>query len=45
MVFSSTKDNLLLGVADTAGGTYTGAFIGMPVCGASAGVLCVPALL
>ncbi len=38
-------DNLLLGVAGAAGGTYSGAFVGMAVCGASAGVLCVPALL
>ena len=39
------EDNLLLGVAGAAGGTYTGAFVGMAVCGASAGVLCIPALL
>ena len=39
------KDNLLLGVAGAAGGTYTGAFVGLAVCGASAGVLCIPALL
>ena len=38
-------DNLLLGVAGAAGGTYTGAFVGFAVCGASAGVLCIPALL
>ena len=38
-------DNLLLGVAGAAGGTYTGAFVGLAVCGASAGVLCIPALL
>ena len=39
------EDNLLLGVAGAAGGTYTGAFVGLAVCGASAGVLCIPALL
>ena len=39
------EDNLLLGVAGAAGGTYTGAFLGLAVCGASAGVLCIPALL
>ena len=39
------EDNLLLGVAGAAGGTYTGAFVGLTVCGASAGVLCIPALL
>ena len=39
------EDNLLLGVAGVAGGTYTGAFVGLAVCGASAGVLCIPALL
>ncbi|WP_257473370.1 hypothetical protein [Prochlorococcus marinus] len=39
------KDNLLLGVAGTAGGTYTGAIVGIAVCGASAGILCIPALL
>ena len=39
------EDNLLLGVAGTAGGTYTGAFVGIAVCGASAGVLCIPAIL
>ncbi len=39
------EDNLLLGVAGTAGGTYTGAFVGLAVCGASAGILCIPALL
>ena len=33
------------GVAGTAGGTYTGAFVGMAVCGASVGILCIPALL
>tara|TARA_Y100001968_G_scaffold313863_1_gene338556 strand:- start:924 stop:1478 length:555 start_codon:yes stop_codon:yes gene_type:complete len=38
-------DNLLLTVAGTTGGTYTGAVVGMVVCGASAGVLCLPALL
>ena len=38
-------DNLLLGVAGAAGGTYTGAVIGIAVCGASAGILCIPALL
>ena len=38
-------DNFLLGVAGAAGGTYTGAFVGLTVCGASAGVLCLPALL
>ena len=39
------EDNLLLGVAGAAGGAYTGAFVGFAVCGASAGVLCIPALL
>ena len=39
------EDNLLLGVAGAAGGTYTGAFVGIEVCGASAGILCIPALL
>ncbi len=39
------EDNLLLGVAGAAGGTYTGAVVGFAVCGASAGVLCIPALL
>tara|TARA_B100000214_G_scaffold89073_1_gene61435 strand:- start:860 stop:1414 length:555 start_codon:yes stop_codon:yes gene_type:complete len=39
------EDNLLLGVAGAAGGTYSGAFVGLTVCGASAGVLCIPALL
>ena len=39
------EDNLLLGVAGTAGGTYTGAVVGIAVCGASAGILCIPALL
>ena len=39
------EDNLLLGVAGAAGGTYTGAFVGFAICGASAGILCVPALL
>ena len=39
------EDDLLLGVAGAAGGTYTGAFVGLAVCGASAGVLCIPALL
>ena len=42
------KDNLFLGVAGVAGaagGTYTAAFVGIPVCGASAGALCIPALL
>ncbi len=39
------EDNLLLGVAGAAGGTYTGAFVGIAVCGASAGLLCIPALL
>tara|TARA_B100000965_G_C19249096_1_gene607898 strand:- start:57 stop:611 length:555 start_codon:yes stop_codon:yes gene_type:complete len=39
------EDNLLLGVAGAAGGTYTGAFVGFAVCGASAGILCIPALL
>ncbi len=38
-------DNLFVGVAGTAGGTYAGAFAGMAACGASAGVLCIPALL
>ena len=38
-------DNLLVGVAGTAGGTYEGAFAGMAVCGASGGVLCNLALL
>ena len=38
-------DNLFLGVAGTAGGSYTGALVGFAVCGASAGVLCIPALL
>ena len=38
-------DNLLVGVAGTAGGTYAGAFAGMAACGASGGVLCIPALL
>ena len=39
------EDNLLLGVAGAAGGTYTGAFVGIAVCGASAGILFIPALL
>ena len=39
------EDNLLLGVAGAAGGTYTGAYLGLVVCGASAGVLCIPVLL
>ena len=39
------EDNLLLGVAGAASGTYTGAFVGLAVCGASGGVLCIPALL
>ena len=39
------EDNLLLGVAGAAGGTYTGAVVGIAVCGASAGILCIPALL
>ena len=39
------EDNLLLGVAGAAGGTYGGAFVGLAVCSASAGVLCIPALL
>ena len=39
------EDNLLLGVVGTAGGTYTGAAVGIAVCGASAGILCIPALL
>ena len=39
------EDNLLLGVAGAAGGTYTGAVVGSAVCGASAGILCIPALL
>ena len=38
-------DNLLIGVAGTAGGTYAGAFAGIAACGASGGVLCIPALL
>ena len=38
-------DNLLLGVAGAAGGTYTGAVVGIAVCGASVGILCIPALL
>ena len=38
-------DNLLVGVAGTAGGTYAGAFAGIAACGASGGVLCIPALL
>ena len=39
------EDNLLLSVAGAAGGTYTGAVVGIAVCGASAGILCIPALL
>ena len=39
------EDNLLLGVAGAAGGTYTGAVVGIAVCGASIGILCIPALL
>ncbi len=39
------EDSLFLGVAGAAGGTYTGAIVGFAVCGASAGVLCIPALL
>ena len=39
------EDNLLVGVAGAAGGTYTGAVVGIAVCGASAGILCIPALL
>jgi hypothetical protein len=39
------EGNLLLGVAGAAGGTYTGAVVGIAVCGASAGILCIPALL
>ena len=38
-------DSLILGVAGAAGGTYAGAFAGMAACGASAGLLCIPALL
>ena len=34
------EDNLLVGVAGAAGGTYTGAVVGIAVCGASAGILC-----
>ncbi len=39
------EDNLLITVAGAAGGTYTGAFVVFAVCGASAGVVCVPAQL
>ena len=39
------EDNLLLGIAGAAGGTYTGAFVGIAICGASGGILCIPALL
>ena len=39
------EDNLFLGVVGTAGGTYTGAVVGIAVCGATAGILCIPALL
>ena len=45
------EDNLLLGVAGAAGATYTGAVVGIAVCGASASAsasecfLCIPALL
>ena len=39
------EDNLLLGVAGAAGGTYTGAVIGIAVRGASAGIKCITALL
>ena len=39
------EDNLLLGVAGAAAGTYTGAFVGIAVFGASVGILFIPALL
>tara|TARA_Y100001968_G_scaffold308496_1_gene327317 strand:+ start:1190 stop:1582 length:393 start_codon:yes stop_codon:yes gene_type:complete len=39
------EDNLLLGITGAACGTYTGAFIGLAACGASADILCFPVLL
>tara|TARA_Y100001968_G_C19371899_1_gene725539 strand:+ start:946 stop:1500 length:555 start_codon:yes stop_codon:yes gene_type:complete len=39
------EDNLLLDVVGAAGGTYTGAVLGITVCAASVGILCIPALL
>jgi len=38
-------DSLLLGVIGTAGDSYARAVAGVVACGASAGILCVPALL
>ena len=32
-------------MAGAAGGTYTGSFVSLGVCGASADILCIPALL
>ncbi len=39
------EDNLLLGDAGAACGTYTGVVVAIAVCGASAEILCIPALL
>jgi len=38
-------DNLILGVAGAAGGSYAGAVTGAAVCFASGGILCIPAML
>ena len=38
-------DNLLLGVAEVAGGNNTGVVVGIAVCSASTGILYIPALL
>ena len=38
-------DNLILGVAGAAGGSYLGGVTGAAVCFASGGILCIPALL
>jgi len=38
-------DNLILGVAGAAGGSYVGGVTGAAVCFASGGILCIPALL
>ena len=45
IVFSWQDDNLIHGFPDTAGGNSTGGFVAMTVCGASAGVLCIPGSL
>jgi hypothetical protein len=45
VLFIPQEDNLLIGVVDTPGGTYTGAVFGIMVCGASARIVLIPALL